>query len=106
MESHAIAFDTFDRENPHIWRLFCRFTMNLIAVGWKHYSARTVIHRIRWHVDTQTNDPCFKINNNHSPFYARKFMAQYPQHDGFFHTRDAEADDQEPVVQRQERMFG
>ena len=26
----------------------------------------------------------FKINNNYAPYYSRRFMKMYPQHDGFF----------------------
>lgn len=32
----------------------------------------------------------YKINNNHTPYFARHFMYEYPQYKGFFETRDVE----------------
>ena len=34
------AFRQFHMDNPEVWRLFCRFTFQLISKGFKHYSAR------------------------------------------------------------------
>ena len=92
----------FHREHPEVWQLFVRFTFELIHRGFQHYSARAIFHRIRWEtaeagVDQEKE---FKIGNNHSPFYARRFMAMYPQYapvfdedgkkveHGFFRTRE------------------
>lgn len=82
-----IAFDAFDAANPAVYRLFCRFTHELIARGWQHGSADAVIHRIRWEVAMETTDPDWKLNNNFCAGFARKFAAEHPEHRDFFRTR-------------------
>ena len=86
-------FEEYDQANPEIYELFKTFAFEMIFAGRRHYSARTVIHRIRWHTDlhARTNDG-FKINNDYSPFYARKFESEFPQHMGFFAKRSSAAD--------------
>ena len=80
----------FHDDNPEVWDLFVRFTLQKINRGFSHYSARGIFHRIRW----ETDDPSyekgveFKLNDHHSPFYARRFMKMYPEHEGFFRTRE------------------
>lgn len=88
------AFLKFHERNPQIYRLFCRFTNEALAAGRPRFSARTVIHRIRWYTMVETKDPAgFKINNNWSPFYARLFVEDFPEHRGIFEMRTAVADD-------------
>jgi len=86
-------FAKYDRENPLVWSYFKRFTFDLIAAGKKHGSASLVIERIRWevYITTRSSDG-FKINNNHRAYYSRKFMREFPEHDGFFHTRKQKRD--------------
>lgn len=81
------SFEEFHEQNPHVWKLFEGFTFEAINVGRPRYSAKAVVERIRWHVDIETNDPDFKINNNHTAFYARMFMDRHPEHEGFFEMR-------------------
>lgn len=81
-------FDAFDRENPRVWQLFVEMTRRVINAGHIHYSSDAVLHAIRWHMDVVTkSEDGFKINNNYSAHYARKFHDCYPQHDGFFRLR-------------------
>ena len=82
-------FEAFHRDNPSVWLLFERFTYAVIRRGHKRYSARTVIHRIRWHTDVETTTYAtgFKINNNHSPYYSRMWDEKHPEHAGFFEQR-------------------
>ncbi len=82
----------FDANNPVVWDLFKRFTTDAINVGLEAYSADAVMHRVRWETDVGRSEPYskegnFKINNNHVCFYARRFMREHPQHDGFFRIR-------------------
>jgi hypothetical protein len=81
-------FREFDERHPEIYHLFCRFTREAARAGFKHYSARAVAHRIRWHtqVEVGVEEP-FKLNNNHVRRYALKFMREHPEFDGFFRTR-------------------
>jgi len=82
-----LAFLEFDRANPEVWRLFVRFTFQVIRSGRRHYGAKAVFERIRWHVALETTEVDFKLNNNFTAYYARKFHEEYPEHAGFFHTR-------------------
>lgn len=93
IDALEIAFERFDRCNPHIYELFTKFTLEAIKAGRTAYSSRTIFHRIRWHVEVDTvSDDRFKINNNHSPYYARKLMDQMPVIKGFFRTREIRKD--------------
>ena len=78
----------FHKEHPEVWDLFVRFTFEMIKRGRKHYSANAIFERIRWEKDLgNTSEAAFKLNNNYRAFYARRFMACYPEHGGFFRTR-------------------
>jgi hypothetical protein len=89
--SLAAKFAEYDARNPAIWELFQHFTFAIMNAGQTHYSADAILHRVRWET-TVTSTETFKINNNYSAFYARKFMMSYPQYDGFFRTRTSQAD--------------
>lgn len=85
MEDAAYAFH---EENPKVWKLLHRFTMEKIRQGFKHYSVNGVFERIRWETNAGANGPNqFKIGNNHRPFYARWWMEAHPRYKGFFLTR-------------------
>ena len=89
-------FRAFHRDNPSVFRLFCKFTLEVISRGFMHYSAKGVLERVRWETSLETVDPGafepegrpLKINNNYSSRYARLFMQKYPQYEGFFRTRE------------------
>lgn len=84
----AKAARIFNARYPIVWELFVKFTFEKIDQGFKHYSVTSIMERIRWETDqAPTGDECFKINNNHRAFYARAFMARYPEHKGFFRLR-------------------
>lgn len=79
-------FWRYHEDNPHVYAMFRRFTLQ--ATDRKtNYSARAIFHRMRWFTEIETNGDIFKINNNYSPYYARMFMKEFPQHAGFFRTR-------------------
>jgi hypothetical protein len=82
-------FKRFNKEHPEVWKLFVRFTKDRIAQGFEHYSSDAICHRVRWETDQPTydKDKEFKLNNNFTAFYARRFHRRYPEHDGFFRTR-------------------
>ncbi len=88
----AEKFETFDRENPKVWELFDRYAHELLEKGITHWSADNILHKIRFETAIETNDPNYKINNNYSAFYARKFVRIYPIHKDFFEFRKSKAD--------------
>ena len=75
------------RMNPHVYELFTRFTLDVIRRGFKQYSSKAIIERIRWHTEIETAGEEFKMNNNYAPYYARLFMKDYPEHAEFFRTK-------------------
>ena len=94
MSTMGARFAAIDAANPKMWALFERFTFSMIRRGFDHYSARAVLHRVRWETATPLDDGSqFKVNNNWSPFYARKFHRVHPKYDGFFHMRASRADE-------------
>lgn len=85
-------FETFHAENPEVWEMFVKFTLEAIARGRKRYSAPGIFHFIRWDTPVESARGHFKLSNNWAPYYARKFHLEYPEHDGFFATRPSKAD--------------
>lgn len=84
-----MKFWHFHLANLAVWEAFKRFAFEAIEAGMKRYSARAIIHRIRWFVEIEIKSADdFKINNNYSPHYARLFMKDFPQHGKFFETRE------------------
>jgi hypothetical protein len=102
-------FERFDAANPNVYALFKEFTFQAIAAGAKRFSAAAVFERLRWEtmIKTQGAEP-FKVRDAYRAFYSRKFMAEYPQYDGFFRTtkgrwhRDGE---ENPVPDHQHREY-
>lgn len=84
---HEQEFDKFHAENPKVYELFCEYVGKLKDAGYEHYSADAIIHYIRFQESLRTNSKDFKINNNFVAFYARKYMSEHLQDDGFFRTR-------------------
>jgi hypothetical protein len=86
-------FAEFDSAFPEVWELFKQFTFECIAEQLSRYSADAVLHRIRWETKSAIDDGSrFKINNNYSAMYSRKFREMYPEYAGFFRTRVARVD--------------
>jgi hypothetical protein len=81
------AFEKFHAANPRVWDLFEKFTLQVVRAGRKNYSAAAIFQQIRWHVDITTRSEEVKLNNNFSPYYGRMFHVKYPEHKGFFRSR-------------------
>lgn len=95
-QDHALEFVEFDRLNPGVWRLFKRYALRMwnrqkrAGVDGPRSSARLIVERIRWEIHMQTKSVDgfgFKINDHYVPHYARKFLAEHPECEGFFQTR-------------------
>ena len=80
-------FNQFISKNPHVWDLFTGFTFEAIKRGHKHLSSDMILHRIRWETTIMTVGAQYKISNDTSPYFARKFHRDYPMYDGFFRTK-------------------
>lgn len=66
--------------------MFQRFALEVARRGRDRYAVSAIVERIRWHVDIETTGDEVKINNDFRAYYARMFMAKYPQYP-IFQTR-------------------
>lgn len=89
----AAAFVKFHNENPEIFLRLRSLALKTRRAGRDRYSIRTLYHVLRWEHSLETTDKSYKLNNNHTPFYARLLMKTEKELDGFFETRQAIADD-------------
>lgn len=86
-------FKEYHLAHPQAFVLFDRFTREAIRRGFKNYSAHGVLERIRWETNKPYDDhnpatgDILKISDHHHPYYARLWMEQNPQFDGFFRTK-------------------
>lgn len=71
--------------------LFEKLALELAARGHPRYSARAILHRIRWHYTVDENRSDFKCNNNWTPRLSRWFMDKHPELGEFFSTRASPA---------------
>ena len=79
-------FNEYHKSNPEIYNLFVKFT-NMATQRKKYYSAKAIFHRIRWE-SMISGEGDYKIDDGWISHYARKFMDDFPQHSGFFQTRE------------------
>jgi hypothetical protein len=74
--------------NRHIWREFQRQADLVWGMGFRHYSARTILHFLRHHTTiAQVGGGAWKINNNWSADFARLYVLMHPDRDTFFEFR-------------------
>lgn len=78
-------------ENLHVWEAFEREALLVARKGFKHYSARTIIHVLRHHSALTEKGGEWKLNNNISPYLARLFALVHPGHAHLFEFREAKA---------------
>ncbi len=82
------TFDQYDKDNPTIWNKFKEYAFKAIRKGFKNYSSKALFEVIRWNTAEEYKLDGFKVNNNYTSGYARKFMKKFPEHKGFFRTRE------------------
>lgn len=82
-----LTFAEYDNQNPAVWEMLKRFSFDAIRSGHRRFSADSILHRIRWETTVAAKNSRFKINNNFSANYARKFIREYPQFSNFFEIR-------------------
>lgn len=80
------AFDEFDRAHPHIYEHFRRYAI-FVSERRDRYSAKAIFHRVRWEIEFETDEE-FKIDDGWISHYARKFIDEFPDLDGFFQMRN------------------
>lgn len=86
------AFLKYHMRNGWVYREFERICFELIERGYLRYQPNAIINAIRVRKDreaapTPLGHSTFHFSNTHSPFYARMFQKDYPEHRSFFKTR-------------------
>ncbi len=78
-------FLQFHNENPHIYGQYKAETMKILSTGREvqSFSLITECHR---------SEKRFKISNNHTAYYARLFIEEFPQYKAFFKLRPVKKD--------------
>ena len=74
---HELNFQKFDREHPDVYAEFKRLADIAVSRGRQRIGAKMLMEVIRWNyiLDTPPDDD-FKINNNYTAYYARKYMRE------------------------------
>lgn len=81
-------FDEYHKHNPHVYRLFKKYALQVKSAGRNHFGAKMIMERVRWFKMFETNDPeGFKVNNDYTSRYVRLLIQERPEFDGFFETR-------------------
>ena len=84
----------FDAANPEVYIEFDKGAMLLIETGVRHYGAKAIFEHLRFGTAVRGRGDIFKLNNNYTAFYARKWEENHPEYAGFFSTRRSAGDDQ------------
>lgn len=88
LEPHIVKwFWIYHTENPHVFDFFRKFAHEMRNAGRRCYSARTIVERVRWHVDLTTRNDPFKINDHAVPCYSRLLSILDPSFESFFRFR-------------------
>jgi hypothetical protein len=77
--------------NLHVYDAFEREAQRVYVRGFKHYSARTIVHVLRHHSALAEVGDGWKLNNNHSPYLARLFDLLNPAMAGLWEYRATKA---------------
>lgn len=78
------------RDNRHIFDAFIRAALEAKRGGRKQWSARSILHAMRWQSNLrELGQAHLKVNNNATAGLARLAMATTPALNGFFRTRAA-----------------
>lgn len=96
-------FLQFHRENPHVYKRIVELCEELWDRGWRKYSMRTIISVLRFQFDLETGGEevtvaggetrRVKLNDHHSPYYARMLVTEKRKFRDFFEFRRAEGED-------------
>jgi hypothetical protein len=79
----------FHRNNPNVLLELRRLALELLDAGHRHHSIKGLFEVLRYNRKVKTTGKPYKLNNNHTAFYARLLMENEPRLVGFFHTRES-----------------
>lgn len=85
--AEELAWAEFHKANPSVYAAFERFALEALARRHR-IGARMIWERMRWELLLSTRGGGeFKLNDHYTPFYARLFMREHPEHAGCFEVR-------------------
>lgn len=93
MQVLQVPFEQFHKENPQVYKLFKDIAMELIEAGHQHIGSKMIWEVIRYKTSIRKDAPKrgdLKLNNNYTPYYARQFCQEFPQHENKFEFRSAQ----------------
>lgn len=89
-DSYPAGFWRWMESNQHVYDRFEELALSMARNGRKHYSARAILHVIRWETHLRDSDSTFKVNNNYTPGMARLFNEKHGEkYPNFFRCRDS-----------------
>lgn len=75
----------FDRDNPGVYALFVKLANDVRGRGKARYSARAIVHRMRWWYEFEVKENAeFKINDHSAEYMARRLATEQPEQFGRF----------------------
>lgn len=80
-------FEAYDREHPEVYTELVHLCNQLKSRGITKYGFSTLVHQLRWHFHVERGNAEFKLNQNYSPYYARKLANEYEQFRDLFEFR-------------------
>lgn len=94
MNRHERAFWEFHEQNPHIYETLERLALQLYRGGIQRWGIKALWEVCRYELMLRTSASArtFRLNNNHTAYYARLLMDRCPELDGFFETRERRGD--------------
>lgn len=86
----AEKFQAFHNANPHIYRQLESLAQEMVNRGRTRIGIRMLWETLRWNysVSVVSDDAIAKLNNNHTPFYARMLLDVHPDWTGLFQLRE------------------
>jgi len=81
------SFWEFHQANPEVYLTLARLAKQAKHDHGKMIGMKALFERVRWEMQIQTRRSDFKLNNNHTAFYARMLMENEPELAGLFALR-------------------
>jgi hypothetical protein len=82
------AFEEFHRANPQVMDRLVALATQARRRGVRRIGIGMLFEVLRWEHAIETSGDEFRLNNNLRSRYARRIMADHPELDGIFETRE------------------
>ncbi|MEM8499926.1 MAG: hypothetical protein AAF542_18020 [Pseudomonadota bacterium] len=88
----AVKAQNYIEQHPAVWTLFCELAKYAVKKSPSgKASSKLIFEKIRWENEVEKSNEDFKINNNYTAYFARKFMAEHwlhPRYSIAFNTKE------------------